>query len=267
MIPLLEANGISVRIGEKWACRDLDLTIEKGERWGILGINGSGKTSLLLSLCGLREIASGEIRVHGKSISAMEKREIARVIGMLFQDTEDPFPSTVMETALMGLHPRTGPWHRESAEEEEIARSALHAAGLSGMEMRLADTLSGGERRRLSLATLLVQDPELFLLDEPTNHLDIAQQIRILDLLGKSGKSLVMVLHDPNLAERYCDKVLMIFENGITLAGESEEMLNESNLSSLYHHPIACLESPGGRFFFPASRQNRVRAPSNLEEK
>ncbi|HQT25699.1 MAG TPA: ABC transporter ATP-binding protein [Burkholderiales bacterium] len=251
MTPLLEAKGLSIRIGDRWACTGLDLAIQKGERWGILGINGAGKTSLLLSLCGLREIASGEVRLNGKPFSAMKRREIALIIGMLFQDSEDPFPSTVLDTALTGRHPRSSPWRWESAEDEKIAREALHAVGLSGMEARLANTLSGGERRRLALASLLVQDPDLLLLDEPTNHLDIGHQIGMLDMLGGLGKSLVMVLHDPNLAQRYCDRILLMFDDGEILSGRREEMLNASNLSRLYRHPVSSFESPLGPLFIP----------------
>lgn len=259
MTPLLEAIRISVRAGEKWACAALDLTIGRGEIWGILGINGAGKTSLLHALCGLRKIQSGEIKLNGIAMSGMKKRDIAQTLGMLFQDSEDHFPATVLETALIGRHPHVEPWQWESSGDEKIALEAIRAVGLSGLEKRLANTLSGGERRRLALATLLVQDPELYLLDEPTNHLDVGHQIGILDLLEsrtrKAGKSMVMVLHDPNLAERYCDRMLLLFDDGGALSGARAEMLNESNLSRLYRYPISSVEGPCGRLFFPARGQ------------
>ncbi len=252
MIPLLEAHQLSVLAGEKWACKGLDLSICQGEVWGVLGVNGAGKTSLLHALCGIREIQSGQIRLKGRPIAEMKRREAARIAGLLFQDSEDHFPSTVLETALIGRHPHIPPWQRESQEDEAIALEALSAVGLAGMAQRLANTLSGGERRRLALATLLVQDPALYLLDEPTNHLDLRHQIEVLDLLASRSaeKALVMVLHDPNLAERYCNRILMLLEEGQTMQGKKEDILNESSLSRLYNCPIASIQGPYGRIFF-----------------
>ena len=192
------------------------------------------------------------------SISEMKRREIARILGMLFQDTQDYFPSTVLETALIGRHPHIGKWQDENPHDENLAREFISAVGLSGMEGRLIETLSGGERRRLALATLLVQDPEICLLDEPTNHLDIGHQIGMLDLLEglckRSGKSVVMALHDPNLAERYCDKILLLFDGGKAVSGEKKAILDGSSLTRLYGHPIHSVEGPEGRLFFPITR-------------
>jgi iron complex transport system ATP-binding protein len=194
----------------------------------------------------------------------MKRKDIARIAGIMFQDAEDPFPATVLETALIGRHPHSASWQWAHPGDEGIALEAIRAAGLSGMEMRLANSLSGGERRRLALATLLVQDPELYLLDEPTNHLDIRHQIEMLDLLTTrttdSNKALLMILHDPNLAARYCDRMLLLFENGQTLSGASEDILNESNLSRLYHYRIASVPGPHGKIFFPAYENYTVPA-------
>ena len=253
---LLETRQLSVHAGEKWACKALDLAVSSGERWGILGVNGVGKTSLMLALSGIRPPHSGEIRLKSKPIEGMNRRDMARISGMLFQDSEDRFPSTLLETALIGRHPHIPPWQREGKADEEAALRALHEVGLSGMENRLAGTLSGGERRRLALATLLVQDPELFLLDEPTNHLDIRHQVEMLDLLKQrtehAGKAIVMILHDPNLAERYCDHTLLLLGEGQCLLGKKEDVLTESNLSLIYRHPIVSTPGPHGKFFLPA---------------
>ncbi len=255
MTCLLEARGLCVPAGEKWACRELDLCVRQGEKWGILGINGIGKTTLLHALCGLRQAQNGEIRLKGRLLSKMKRRDIARIAGILFQDSEDHFPATVLETTLIGRHPHISPWQWESIEDERIARESIKAVGLSGMETRRADTLSGGERRRLALATLLTQDPELYLLDEPTNHLDVRHQIEILEglsmLAQNPGKALIMILHDPSLAARFCDRILLLFEDG-HLIGSREEILTEANLSRLYHYRIASVEGPHGRIFFPA---------------
>lgn len=254
---LLEARRLSVQAGEKWACRALDLCVSSGERWGILGINGAGKTSLMLALAGIHAPHSGEIRLKDRPIAEMKRRDVARISGMLFQDSEDRFPSTLLETALIGRHPHIPAWQREGIEDERMALDALKEVGLHGMENRLASTLSGGERRRLAIATLLVQDPGLYLLDEPTNHLDVRHQVEILDLFKRrtedSEKALVMILHDPNLAERYCDHVLLLLGEGKSLQGKTKDVLTESNLSLLYHYPIVSMTGPLGRIFLPSS--------------
>jgi iron complex transport system ATP-binding protein len=140
----------------------------------------------------------------------------------------------------------------ESEEDESVARRALAQVGLSGMDDRLAHTLSGGERRLLALATLLTQDPPLFLLDEPSYHLDLHQQIAVLELLrarARNGKALVMVLHDVNLALRYCDHALLLYGDGQTEQGEIAAVLDETRLTRLYRHPVMALKGSGRRVF------------------
>lgn len=261
---LLEARNLSVRAGPEWACAGLDFSVSAGERWGILGVNGSGKTSLLHTLCGLRAPDRGEVLLKGVPLSQLKRREAAKIAGILFQDVQDVFPSTVLETVLAGRHPHLDPWRGETGRDFEIARAALREAGLSGMEARLSSTLSGGERRRLAIAALLAQDPELYLLDEPTNHLDIRHQVGMLDCLAsraaQPGKALVMILHDPGLAQRYCDRLLLLFEGGRTLCGRCEDILNEENLSALYRFPMVSIDTPLGRLFAPALRPRRPPA-------
>jgi iron complex transport system ATP-binding protein len=126
---------------------------------------------------------------------------------------------------------------------------------LDGLEQRQVSTLSGGERRRLALATLFTQNPQLFLLDEPTNHLDPHHQIELLSLLGQqvtnNDRASLMILHDINLATRFCDHLLLLFGEGETLYGPSNEVLNTDTLSRLYGHPVISVEGPNGPAFLP----------------
>lgn len=256
LIPLLQTCVLSLRIGEKQICRDLNLSVQRGERWGVLGINGVGKTTLLHTLAGLRAPLAGEVRLNGVPLAALSRRQAALICGVMLQDSDDAFPASVMETALIGRHPHLKPWEWESAEDERIARAALHAVGLDDMTQRSTHTLSGGERRRLALAALLTQSPDLFLLDEPVNHLDLHHQIETLDLLtqqvAQQGKTMLMVLHDVNLAARYCDYLLLLFGDGETLQGPMQAVLNEANLQRLYHHPVRSVEAEGRKFYYPA---------------
>jgi len=161
----------------------------------------------------------------------------------------------VLETALAGRHPHLGRWQWESATDITIAETALARVGLAGLEQRALDTLSGGERRRLSLASLITQDPALLLLDEPTNHLDPHQQIHLLQLLAEQAhagaRGLLMILHDANLASRFCDHCLLLFGAGESLAGPTGSVLTGDNLARLYGHPMAVLAGPHGAVFVP----------------
>jgi iron complex transport system ATP-binding protein len=253
--PGLEAEQLDIRIGGIDICRRLDLRIDPGQRWGILGRNGSGKTTLLHTLAGLRRPDGGGVRLEGIPLSSLGRRRIARKIGLLLQDHQDAFPASVMETVLIGRHPHLGPLQWEGAADYAAARDALRAVGLQGMECRAVATLSGGERRRLGIATLLVQDPRVLLLDEPTNHMDFHHQILILDLLRErargGAKSLLLVLHDPNLALRYCDHFLLLYGGGETLQGSAAAVLTQPNLERLYGHPLQALQGPRGTVWLP----------------
>ena len=252
---LLDATRLDVRIGAVSVCRQLDLHIDTGQHWCILGRNGSGKTTLLHTLAGLYIPGSGTVKVRGKSLHNLPRRTLAKSIGILLQDHIDAFPASVMETVLIGRHPYLRPLQWEGPEDVALARGALQDVGLEQMAGRNVATLSGGERRRLGIATLLVQDPGLLLLDEPTNHLDIHHQVRMLDLLAErshSGdKAMLMVLHDLNLALRYCNHFLLLFGNGETLQGTADEVLTQAVLERLYGHPLQCLQAAQGPVWLP----------------
>jgi iron complex transport system ATP-binding protein len=252
---LLETRSLQVTIGDTAVCRDLYLTINAGERWCILGCNGAGKTTLLLTLAGLRPPQAGHIALQQQALSALPRRQVARQIGILFQDQTDAFPASVLDTVLTGRHPWLGPLQWEGTADLEKARTALQAVGLAGIEQRSVTTLSGGERRRLGIATLLTQDPQLLLLDEPTNHLDIHHQIRTLQLVSElaanGDRALLLVMHDLNLAARYCNRFLLLFGDGETAQGNAAEVLTRPNLERLYQHPLLPLQGPQGQVWVP----------------
>ncbi len=255
--PLLQTTGLTVTIGGKTVCRGLDLAISAGQRWGLLGINGVGKTTLLHTLAGLRPPAAGQVLLDGTPLDGLSRRAIARQTGVLLQDDEEVFPGTVLETVLTGRHPWLGQWQWEGEKDRRLARAALQDVGLDGLEQRQVDTLSGGERRRLALATLFTQDPKLFLLDEPTNHLDPHYQIGLLNLLDQrvadaaQRRASLMILHEINLATRFCDHLMLLFGDGKVLCGSTDEILTTDTLSRLYGHPVIALEGPHGAVFLP----------------
>jgi len=253
--PLLTTRALAVEISGKRVCADLNLDIHAGQRWALLGINGVGKTTLLHTLAGLRAPVAGRVLLNDQAIDTLPRRQVARQLGLLLQEEGDAFPGTVLETALSGRHPHLGRWQWESAEDRALAEQALAQVGLAGLESRQINTLSGGERRRLSLATLLCQEPRLFLLDEPINHLDPHQQITLLELLTAQTRDdtrgLLMILHDVNLASRFCDQALLLFGHGETLHGPTASVLTVENLQRLYGHSVVALDGPHGPVYLP----------------
>ena len=252
---LLEAHGLGITIGGKTVCEDLSLRIGAGQAWGMLGQNGIGKTTLLLTLAGLRPPDCGEIRLKGKPLAQCDRPEVARDIGVVLQDNRELFPSTALETALIGRHPYLKRWQWEDRADLDKALDALRAMDLAGMAQRDVGTLSGGEHQRLQIATLLTQDPALSLLDEPINHLDLRHQIRTLEILSRRlsspGRALLMVLHDINLAARFCDHILLVCGEGIVRAGPRDEVLTLENLNALYGYPLRQVEVEGRVVFVP----------------
>jgi iron complex transport system ATP-binding protein len=251
--PLLETRALSVEIAGKSVCRDLDLALSPGQCVGLLGGNGVGKTTLLHTLAGLRAPLSGQVLLDGAPLASQPRRRVAQRLGLLMQQPEDSLPATVLETALIGRHPHLDFWRWESHRDVAIARRALKNVGLEGLEQRVQTALSGGERRRLDIATVLVQDPQLFLLDEPAHQLDLQHQMALLTqlkrLAAEQGRAVLMSLHDINLAARFCDSVLMLFGGGETLFGAADGVLDAGNLSRLYHTPVTVLPWQGGRVF------------------
>jgi len=252
---LLSARQLRVEIGDIRVCDNLNLDLRAGQNWGLLGVNGVGKTTLLHTLAGLRLPASGQVMLIDRPIVNLSRRDVARQLGVLFQGEADDFPGTVLETALMGRHPFLGRWQWEGEKDRALARAALRDVGLDGLEQRQVSTLSGGEARRLALAALLTQNPRLLLLDEPTNHLDPHHQIHLLGLLGQrvthADCGLLMILHDINLASRFCDHLVLLFGDGENLCGPVSEVLNTENLTRLYGHPVIAVEGAGRVVYLP----------------
>jgi iron complex transport system ATP-binding protein len=256
MTALLYVRDLDVNIGSVRVAAGLGFDLAAGERLAILGRNGTGKTTLLTTLAGLREAEAGTIALCGEDYAALDARRAAQLRGLLPQGHLDAFQSTVLETALIGRHPHLGRWHWEGKEDERIAREALAAVDLAGLGSREVHTLSGGERQRLAIAALLAQQPRLYLLDEPLAHLDLNHQIAVLELLSRrardEGVGIVMVLHDINLALRHADRALLLFGEGRTLEGPVEAVLTADSLSRLYGHPLRELRDGGARHFVPA---------------
>ncbi len=252
---LLQTQHMVVDIPDRSGIEALDLTIRPGQCWGVLGPNGAGKSTLLHTLAGLRPPRAGTIKLENKPLAHWRRREIARRIAVLFQDSESSFPATVRQVALTGRHPWLGLWEPEGAGDHARVDQALALMDLSKLDQRMTDTLSGGEHQRLALATVLVQEPALYLLDEPANHLDLHHQVRVLQQIrwqvDQRQRAAVMALHDINMAARWCDRILLMFGDGSFRLGSAEECLQPEPLSRLYDHPVRLLQDGTHRLFIP----------------
>ena len=251
----LRAAAVTVRAGARELVRELSLELAAGEVVAILGRNGSGKTLTLHTLAGLREPAAGAVSLDGVALPQLRRRALALRLGLLPQDLEDAFVGTAIETVLIGRHPHLAAWQWESAQDERIAREALRAVDMERFALRRTDTLSGGEQRRVAVAALLAQQPSIFLLDEPTNHLDPHHQLAVLGLfreLANSGHTVITTLHDPTLAARFADRVLLLHGDGRWMLGPVGTTLTAASLSELYLAPMIELGAEGRRVFVSA---------------
>jgi iron complex transport system ATP-binding protein len=244
-----------VSVGTRRLVAGLSLEFVPGEFVAILGRNGTGKTLTLHTLLGLRRPQAGAIYLDGVAMAGLSRKVVALRLGLLAQDVEESFVTTALEAVLVGRHPHLKLWQWETAADERIAHQALTAVDLEGFAARRTDTLSGGELRRVAVAALLAQEPSMYLLDEPSNHLDPAHQLGILGLfreLCTAGRTVIATLHDPTVAARFADRVLLLHGDGRWAVGPASELLTAETLSELYLSPMLQLEHDGRRIFVSA---------------
>ena len=251
----LATTALSVRAGERLLLAELSLEVLPGEFIAVLGRNGCGKSLTLHTLAGLRAAAAGRVTLAGAGLPDLSRSEIARRLAFLPQDREDSLPLSVFEATLLGRHPHIGWLGGESAHDLQIVTAALTRMGVDHCAARALATLSGGEQRRAAMAGLLAQEPQVYLLDEPTNHLDPHHQVDVLLAFRErcaTGAVVIATLHDPALAERCADRVLLMYGDGRWRLGTTAEVLNAAELSLLYATPMNELSGGGRRAFIPA---------------
>jgi iron complex transport system ATP-binding protein len=237
---MLRAVDLSFAYGVRTA-RVLDqvsVDIQRGDLVGIIGPNGSGKTTLLKLLAGTLRPVAGEVLLDGRSLSAWSRRDAARRIAYVPQETQTSFDFSVLEIVLMGRFPHLATFALEGPDDLAIARQALAATGMSACEERPFATLSGGEKQRAVIAGALAQSPELLLLDEPTASLDIGHQLEVAALLGRLNRdqhvTMVLSTHDLNFAASLCRQLVLIRDGRTLTAGPTEQVLNAGSVRALY---------------------------------
>ena len=252
---LLGAAGLGIRAGSRRLVEDLQLEVQSGEFIAVLGRNGSGKSLTLHTLAGLRAPAAGQLTLAGLDLTRHARRAIAQRLGFLAQDREETLPQTAYEATLLARHPHLGWWRRETAADLRVVDAALQRMGVLDCAQRPLATLSGGEQRRVAMAALLAQQPQLYLLDEPTNHLDPHHQVDVLQAFRErcgAGAAVLATLHDPALAERCADRVLLLYGDGRWRLGAATALLTTDELEQVYATPMTELRGGGRRAFIPA---------------
>jgi iron complex transport system ATP-binding protein len=230
-------GGVTAGYGDRDVVAALTFSVEKGELFGVLGPNGCGKTTMLRLVSGVLRPRSGKVELFGEDVAATHPGDLARRVAVVPQDTAPVFAMAVLEVVLLGRHA----WHPEFAFESDAdiasARTALDEVDARHLEDREFATLSGGERQRVLLARALCQGGEALLCDEPTAHLDLRHQtstFRLLRALASSGRTVVVVTHDVQLAAQACDRIALFGPSGLVAAGAPNAVVTREHLAAAF---------------------------------
>jgi ABC-type cobalamin/Fe3+-siderophores transport system ATPase subunit len=236
---LLRAESVSFGYDGGFALTDASVAIAAGSLTGLLGPNGCGKTTLLKLLCGVLRPRSGRVILGDRALTSLTRRELARHVAVVPQETHPAFDYSVMEMVLMGRHPHLSAFQLEGPSDLEIARQALDATGTRHLADRSYMTLSGGEKQRVVIASALAQSTEVLLLDEPTASLDLGYQLDIASLLARLNRernvTMVLATHDLNLAASLCERLVVMRDGRILTAGPTREVLTGETVRQLYN--------------------------------
>jgi iron complex transport system ATP-binding protein len=221
-----------------FALHDVSIAVDRGSVTGLLGPNGCGKTTLLKLMSGVLRPEQGTIALDGRPMAAIPRRELARHVAVVPQETHPAFDYSVMEMVLMGRHPHLGPFQLEGPADLAVAHDALEATGSAHLADRPYMTLSGGEKQRVVIASALAQSPSVLLLDEPTASLDLGYQLDVAALLarlnGDRGVTMVLATHDLNLAATLCGTIVLMRSGRVLAQGPTREVLTAATIRQLY---------------------------------
>lgn len=234
----LAAEGLTLTYGDRTVIDALDIEIAAGKITTIVGANGCGKSTLLRSLARLMSPSAGQVILDGRSMHSLPTREVARVLGLLPQSPSAPEGIAVADLVGRGRHPHQRALARWSRHDYEVVADALAATGTTDLADRSVDELSGGQRQRVWIAMALAQETDILLLDEPTTFLDVAHQVEVLDLLTDlsiaRGTTIVMVLHDLNLAARYADELIAMKDGRVHAAGAPRDVVTADLVNDVF---------------------------------
>ncbi len=262
----LSAEGLTLSYGDRTIIEHLDLVVPPGRITAIVGANGCGKSTLLRALARLLPAREGQVVLDGRALHGRPTKEIARTLGLLPQNPVAPEGIAVADLVGRGRHPHQKLLARWSAHDYDAVARALAATGIEDLAERSVDELSGGQRQRAWIAMSLAQETDILLLDEPTTFLDVAHQIEVLDLLTdlnrEQGTTIVMVLHDMNLAARYADHLFALREGRIVASGDPHSVLTSELIRLVFDLDALVVPDPvsGAPIVLPRGRHHVTHA-------
>lgn len=252
MSAFFEVSSLGVRIGDAPILRNINIGFQEGEVTALLGHNGSGKSTLLKVLARHQAPSEGHVNLLGRSFLSTGAREFARSVGYLPQHPPGTDGLTVRELVALGRYPWRGPLGRYNREDQRLIDQAIADTGLAQFTHRSVDTLSGGERQRAWIAMLLAQQTRCLLLDEPISALDVKHQVETLRLVHRLAEhrelTVIVVLHDVDLAARFCDRLVAIKGGRLVADGRPEEIMDAGILETIYGVPMGVMERAPGQW-------------------
>lgn len=251
MKEIMKAEGLSRFYGKNEVVKDINFSIKRGESIGIIGPNGSGKTSLLELLSRVAKAERGEIYYESKNIEDYSAKELAQSLAVLEQDALPMLDFTVRQVVKMGRYPYQNWLGEEKGNVKGFIDEILKKMTLFSLQDRELNQLSGGERQRVALAKVMVQNPSLVMLDEPTTYLDIGHQIQLMDQIRtwqkESNLTVISVLHDLNLAALYCEQLILMKEGKIIKKGKADEIIKKEIIEEVYGTSPIIVEHPSAK--------------------
>lgn len=245
----LKVAGVSLRRGGRTIVDAAGFSAPAGRITGLVGPNGAGKTTLISALVGLERPESGSVTFEGADLIGMDRRERARLCAYVEQSASTEERLSVIDVVALGRIPHASPWAGPGAEDAAIVAAALERVGMAAFSARAFHTLSGGEQQRVQMARALAQQPRLLVLDEPTSHLDIRAQLQMLDLLdalARAGTTVLLALHDLNLALRSCNWLVVMNAGQVVAEGAPAEILTGPLLAKVYGVRARVIAGPDG---------------------
>ncbi|MEE8057871.1 MAG: ABC transporter ATP-binding protein [Pseudomonadales bacterium] len=256
---MLEANDIALSFNGSVILNSLNIKIGEGELVGLIGPNGAGKTSLLRILANLQTPNTGSVQLDGKNLSDINRKKLAQTIGYLEQGAPAHWPLQVCRLIELGRLPYLSPWEKLSSLDSRIVNWAMNQAEVQHLSTRIVSTLSGGERLRVLIARMFATEPNIILADEPIAALDPYHQLHIMELFRNHcdrGGSTVVVMHDLNMAARFCHRLALLHQGHIVCEGSPEQVLQPQQLRDVYGIQAELHHHTSGLIVLPQARVN-----------
>ncbi|MDG1732664.1 MAG: ABC transporter ATP-binding protein [Thalassotalea sp.] len=241
---VLQTAKLTWKVFDKTIIKNIDFTLNQGETVAIVGPNGAGKTSLLKCLHGEHQNYSGAVTLNGKPLSTIKNKDVAKKIAVVSQQNQSTFDLSVIDIVRMGLIPHKNFFDGDNQSDLQKIQFALSKVDLLAKQQQVFNTLSGGEQQRVLIAQAIVQAANILIMDEPTNHLDIYYQHQILNLVKSLNITLLITIHDLNLAAEYCDRIVLM-DKGLVIADDSpEQVFTSENLKKVFNLECAIDANP-----------------------